>query len=85
MESAKLFALWLDFFFHDAQQVGVLLRLLQFPVMEADNPAAGLLLGVAVQVLAVQEGEEAVLVARIFGNQRFRLVRLQHEAHAAYN
>jgi hypothetical protein len=81
MESLA-FALRLDLLLHDSQQIRVLLRLLQRPVVEADDPAAGLLLWVAVQVLAVQEGEEALLVARLAGNQQFGLVWLQHETHS---
>ncbi len=53
--------------------------------MEANHPAAGLLLGMAVEVLPVEVGEKAVGVAGVFGQERFRFLRLQHKAHTAHN
>jgi hypothetical protein len=60
----------------------VLARPLLGPVMEIDHPAAGGAVRAGVEVLAVEVGEEDVLVAWVALDQVFSLLRREDEALA---
>ena len=67
---------------HDPVGLGVGAGALLGPVPEVDDPARGLLLGVGVEVLAVQIGEQHVPVARVLLDQGQGLLLGEEEALA---